>query len=73
LHFVTSTTTAVATPSANTLPCETCTAHAPSFNFVAVAIGLALLSAYLLGRSHGRRSFLDRFRELFGSQPKGRG
>lgn len=59
MHFVTSTTTA--TPSANTLPCDTCTAHGPGFSFVVVAIAVALLFAYLLGRSHGKRSITEIF------------
>jgi hypothetical protein len=48
LNFVTSTTTATATatPSANTLPCETCTAHSMNFGWVV----LAVLGAFVLGR-----------------------
>jgi hypothetical protein len=61
LNIFTSTATATATPSTNTLPCQTCTAHGPSFNFVVVVIALALLFAYLLGRSHGKRSVFEIF------------
>jgi len=73
LNVFMSTATAVATPSAaHDLPCQTCTAHTPSFNFVVVVIAVALLSAYLLGRSHGKRSVFDRFRNFFSDSRKGR-
>lgn len=64
------TTTATATPSAHDLPCQACTAHAPSFNYVVVAVAVALIVAYLLGRSHGADKTRKTLRRLF-SDDKG--